>query len=176
MKLNEQARPLRSALPLLLAATCSMETDDTPLDHHQVKASYLFNLLRFIDWPDDVCPLDGTLSLYICGAYSLEAFFALHGARVGDRTITVQRIKEKDLTAGRLPKCHILVISGEAPIVSVPVARGLLTVGETDGFTACGGIVNLLVIAGRARFQFNEKLAQACGFVISPKLARLSMR
>lgn len=175
MKLNEQAKPFRNALPLLLAATCSTDAEDTPLDHHQVKASYLLNLLRFIEWPKDICAPDGRLNLLICGTYSLDAFYALNGAHVSNHKIYVKRIKEKDLAAVSTDKGHMLVLSGDVPIISVPMARGLLTIGESEGFTACGGIMNLVLIGGRVRFQFNEELAQACGLVISPRLLSLRM-
>ena len=174
MGLNEQGRTLRGALPLLLAATCSVEVEDIPLDLHQVKTSFLFNLLRFIEWPDDAAYGKGRLNLGIYGAYSLRAFQALNGARAGDRTISVRRLK--DLAAARLKKRHVLVVSGDVPVLSVPIARGLLTVGETEGFIACGGIINLFLIDGRVRFQINEDVAHACGFRIDSRLLRLGMR
>ncbi|HEY8554242.1 MAG TPA: YfiR family protein [Burkholderiales bacterium] len=167
---NHFGRHLRTALPLLLAATCSTDDELFPLDH-RVKASYLLNLLRFIDWPHDVSPPHGRLNLCICGAYSLDGYYALHGERVRGRTLAVARIK--DITPARIEKCHILVVSGDMPLVSVPVARGLMTVGESEGFTARGGLINLFLIAGRMRFELNHELAQACGFTIDPKLLRL---
>lgn len=172
MELNHQGSTLRRALPLLLAATCSTDAEVFPLDH-KVKASYLYNLLRFIDWPKDACDPEGTLNVSIYGAYSLDAFYALHDERIGGRTIAVQRIR--DISAERLHKCHLLVISGDKPVPSVPITRGLLTVGETEGFTALGGILNLLLIGGRIRFEINEEIAQACGFAIDPKLSKLKI-
>jgi hypothetical protein len=174
MELREQGKPLRKALPLLLAATCSTDLKQVPIDYHQVKASYLFNLLRFIEWPDHVGNPSGILNLYVCGATSLDAFYALHGARTAQRRISVQRIK--DLAADRISKCHILVISSDVPVMNVPIARGLLTVGETDGFTACGGVINLNLVDGRVRFQLNQEVAQACGLTIDPRLLNLRMR
>lgn len=173
MKLNEHGSTLRSALPLLLAATCSTEAEEISLDH-RVKASYLLNLLRFVEWPDDVCDPHGRLiNLCICGSDGLDAYYALHGERVGDRTISVERIG--DIAASGTSDCHILVISGDTPVLSVPISRGLLTVGEADGFTARGGIMNLLLIGGRVRFDINEEIAKACGFAVDPKLARLKI-
>jgi YfiR/HmsC-like len=170
MKLNHQENALRKALPLLLAATCSTDAEEFPLNHG-VKASYLLNLLRFIEWPSDVFGADPKLNLCIYGATSLDAFYALHGEHIGDRTISVERAG--NTSDRRLAKCHILVVSGEKPLLSVPIARGMLTVGEADGFTARGGMINLLLIGGRVRFELNEEMAQACGFTIDPKLARL---
>lgn len=172
MKLNEHRGTLRRALPLLLAATCSTEAEEISLDH-RVKASYLLNLLRFVGWPDDVCDPDGQLNLCLCGSDSLDAYYALHGERVGNRIISVERIG--DIAASVAGDCHILVISGDKPLLSVPISRGLLTVGETDGFTARGGIMNLLLIGGRVRFDINEEIAKACGFAVDPKLAKLKV-
>src|SRR6185295_18966831 len=111
MELSEQRESFRQTLPLLFAATCSTDLENAPLDHHQVKASYLFNLLRFIEWPADTRYADDRLLVSVCGAHSLGAFLALHGARVGKRLIFAQRIKEKDLVT-RTKKSHILVIGG----------------------------------------------------------------
>lgn len=170
MKLNHQENTLRKALPLLLAATCSTDAEEFPLNHG-VKASYLLNLLRFIEWPSDVFGADGKLNLCVYGATSLDAFYALHGELVGERTVSVERVG--NISDRRINKCHILVVSGEKPLLSVPIGRGLLTVGEADGFTARGGIINLLLIGGRVRFELNAEMALACGFSIDPKLTRL---
>jgi hypothetical protein len=176
MELTEQGKPFRMALPSLLAATCSMDIDDTPLDHHQVKASYLFNLLRFIEWPSDVCRPDGSLNFGICGSFSLPGFYGLHGARVGNRAISVQRVRQEDVMKARTQNWHVLVISADATSRSAPLARGLLTVGETDWFTSyCGGM-SLLMIGGRVRFQINEEVTQACGLTLNPRLLSLRMR
>lgn len=170
MEINDQRRTLRSALPLLLAATCSTDAEELSLDH-RVKASYLYNLLRFIDWPHDICSSDGLLNLSIYGADSLDAFYGLHGERVGNRLISVERIR--DLDAPRINNSHILVISGDRAVPSIPIVRGLLTVSETDGFIARGGILNLLLIGGRVRFEINEETANVCGFAIDPRLSKL---
>lgn len=174
MKYNERGNALRKALPMLLAATCSTDFDDVPLDPHQVKASYLLNLLRFIEWPDDIQP-DNRLTLTVCGAPSLDAYYALQGVRIGARSIDVRRIKARELMEP-VDKGQILVIGGDVPIMSVPIARGLLTVGETEGFAACGGIINLLLLNGRVRFQLNEEVAEACGLIVHPKLLNLRLR
>jgi hypothetical protein len=52
----------------------------------------------------------------------------------------------------------------------------MLTVGETEGFIAGGGIINLLMIDWRIRFQINEGMAQSCSLAIDPRLLNLRMR
>ena len=170
MKLNPHA-PLRRALPMLVAATCSTEVEPESLDH-SVKASYLYNLLRFIQWPEDGSPKD-PLRLCVCGGPTLDAFYALHGERAHGRAIFVRRIR--DVTSAWIEKCHILMVSADKPLVSVPVTRGLLTVGEAEGFTARGGLINLMLVNGRVRLELNEDLAELCGFTFDPRLSKLRM-
>lgn len=171
MKLNPHA-PFRRALPMLVAATCSTEVEPESLDH-SAKASYLFNLLRFIDWPDGGSSASEPLRLCICGGPTLDAFYALHGERADGRAIFVRRIR--DVTSAWLEKCHILMVSADKPLVSVPVTRGLLTVGEAEGFTARGGLVNLMLVNGRMRLELNEELAELCGFRFDRRLSKLKM-
>lgn len=164
--------PLRRALPMLVAATCSTEVEPESLDH-SVKASYLFNLLRFIDWPLDGRSAREPLRMCVCGGPTLDAFYALHGERTRGRALFVRRIR--DVTSAWLEKCHILMVSADKPLVSVPIARGLLTVGETEGFTARGGLINLLLVNGRVRLELNDEMAELCGFRLDPRLSKLKM-
>lgn len=173
MELNGHRSTLRRALPLLLAATCSTDAEEFSLDY-RVKASYLLNLLRFIEWPHDLRDPDGQINLCISGADSLDAFYALHGERVGHRMISVERVA--DITVSRINDCHILVVSGDKPVLSVPIVRGLLTVGESEGFTARGGMINLLLVGGRVRFELNEETVKACGFNVDPRVLKLRWR
>jgi hypothetical protein len=50
----------------------------------------------------------------------------------------------------------------------------LLTVGESDDFTAAGGIVNFKVEDGRVRFVINVQAAQLNNLRISSKLLSLA--
>src|SRR5688572_12717889 len=102
----EQGIPLKNALPLLFVATYSTDLED-PLNFHQIKASFLFNMLRFIEWPLDVCAADGRLNLAICGSPSLDVFRTLQGMQVHNRTIYVHRIKTKELPTLTSNKHHI---------------------------------------------------------------------
>ena len=172
MQLNQTGSALRGALPLLLAATCSTDAEAFPLDY-RVKASYLLNLLRFIEWPYDGDYPSGRFNFYVSGTGNLDAFYALDGKRIQSRTISVDRIGDPD--GSRLTKCQLLFVGGDKPLRSIPIARGLLTVGESEGFTARGGIINLLLVNGRVRFEMNEDLAQSCGFMVDNRLSKLNV-
>ncbi len=52
---------------------------------------------------------------------------------------------------------------------------GLLTVGETPGFLEHGGIINLVEVQGRIRFEINQEAAKRAGLTVSSRLLRLAM-
>jgi hypothetical protein len=53
-------------------------------------------------------------------------------------------------------------------------ATSILTVGETAGFAANGGMVNFTGEQSRVRFEINEAAARRAGLKISSKLLRLA--
>jgi hypothetical protein len=50
----------------------------------------------------------------------------------------------------------------------------VLTVGETEGFTESGGMINFVRQVNRIRFQINEVAAKSAGLKISSKLLSLA--
>ena len=59
----------------------------------------------------------------------------------------------------------------------VKAARGsrALTVGESDGFAAEGGMINFFLEGKKVRFEINRPAAEAAGLKISSRLLRLAV-
>ncbi|MBI3896670.1 MAG: YfiR family protein [Gammaproteobacteria bacterium] len=160
------------ALLLYLGAASAA---DAPLEY-QVKASYLYNFMRFIDWPDDAFAADGAFNLCVSDLSRFGAALdALAGEQIDGHTIHVRSVDSP--AAVRATHCHLLFVSAAKEIVWMPLApeRGLLTVGESREFTQHGGIINLLEVQGRIRFQINHPVAERAGLVISSRLLNLAM-
>ena len=49
-----------------------------------------------------------------------------------------------------------------------------MTVGESEGFAALGGIINLTVEGSTVHFEVNQRAAQRAGLKISSKLLSLA--
>jgi hypothetical protein len=147
-----------------------------PALEYQVKASYLYNFVRFITWPEDTFAKDGKFNLCVVGAERFGgALDEFAGERVEGHTIVVRRLESA--AQARAARCHMLFLAaGVAPdeSASLSAERGLLTVGETPGFLARGGIINLVEVRGRIRFEINQAVAQQAGLVISSRLLSLS--
>jgi hypothetical protein len=82
-------------------------------------------------------------------------------------------------TAQQAAGCQIVFISSSerkrlAALLSGIGNAAVLTVGETDNFTAAGGIVNFKIEAGSVRLQINVEAARKQQLHISAKLLSLA--
>jgi hypothetical protein len=142
---------------------------------YQVKASYLYNFVRFVAWPNDVFGNDAKFQLCVVGAERFGAALApIAGERVEGREIVIRRLDRSEQARGA--RCHLLFIAAGAEAPDVGTERGTLTIGETPGFLAQGGMINLIESQGRIRFEINQLAAQRAGLVVSSRLLDLSKR
>jgi hypothetical protein len=144
---------------------------------YQVKASYLYNFARFVTWPDDVFAGDSKFNLCVVGAERFgPALDAFAGERVEGRAILIRRLERP--AQARATYCHMLFIggaSGAEPTAAGP-ERGVLTIGETAGFLDRGGMINLIEVRGRIRFEINQPAAIRAGLVVSSRLLNLAAK
>lgn len=142
---------------------------------YQVKASYLYNFARFITWPEDVVGRQGNFNLCIVGAERFgSALDALAGERLNGHTIAVHRLEQAG--QARPARCHLLFVArGRDAGSTGGTERGLLTIGETPGFLERGGIINLVEVNGRIRFEIHQPAARQAGLVVSSQLLSLAV-
>jgi len=170
------------ALSLWLAVcpvVCELyaQTQASPLEY-QVKAAFLLNFTKFVEWPPDAFP-DATSPINIC-VIGEDPF-----GTILDRTIEGEKVKRHGVTARRLladwdlRSCHILFISRSererfAQIVSRLRSSSVLTVSELPGFADAGGMIEFLIEEGKARFYINAATAEAAGLKLSSRLLRVA--
>lgn len=167
------------SLGLLLAAAHGRAQVPAPSEY-QLKAAFLFNFAKFIDWPPETFAADkAPFVIGILGAnpFGNELEQTVAGKKINDHPITIQLIH----AGSEATNCHILFISNsEKPRLpeTIQSLRGaaVLTVGETDGFVESGGMVNFVQEANKIRFQINDEAAKAARLKISSKLLSLAVR
>jgi hypothetical protein len=145
---------------------------------HDVKAAYLYNFTRFVEWPADVPPLNQPFRLcVVADATTTEAVKrTMTGESVGGRaTETLVPDSSKEIR-----KCQILFIGRSATHRAEPLlhaAKGLpiLVVGETPGFAKNGaGTIEFIREDNRVRFEVNVEAAKRCGLSISSRLLQVA--
>ena len=147
----------------------------TAVLEYQVKASYLYNFMRFIAWPSDVFGDEGKFQLCVLGAERFGAALTqIAGERVEGREIVIRRLEQG--AQARAAQCHMLFVAAGTDAQDVAPEHGMLTVGETPGFLTRGGMINLIEVQGRIRFEINQSAAQRAGLVVSSRLLDLAKR
>src|ERR1700752_5138115 len=129
-------------LTLLLLASSVLYGQDVPLEY-RVKAAYLFNFAKFIEWPTEPGPL--TICVAGRNVFGDVLSDTVKGETINGRPIVVRVLLEPE------PGCHITFVPrGAAAPAYLRAARSLpeLTVGESPAFIARGGIVNFVVEGG----------------------------
>lgn len=142
----------------------------TSMSEYQVKALFLLNFVKYVDWPAGTT---GPITIGILGQDNFEDSLtnAVDGKSINGRAITI-----KHLSSGESPNgCAILFISSSenselSAILSKTVSLPILTVGESESFLENGGIINFMLKEGKIHLAINLKAAQKANLQISSKL------
>jgi hypothetical protein len=140
-----------------------------------LKAAFIYNFAKFVEWPP--AAFEGAdAPLAVC-VYADEAFpviaQAVTGKTVGSRPLSV--INRRGSTAPAI--CHITFIGpdeDESSYVALLNAPHTLTVGDRDRFARSGGMVGLVIVDNKIRFEVNLRMARAAGLHIQAALLRLA--
>jgi hypothetical protein len=148
------------------------------LDEYQVKAAFLYNFAKFVEWPPQAFEVAGN-PIIVCIIGETPIYTLLESAVIdktaGNRSLAVRKVSDGQQATG----CHILFI-GRADRKRIPAVLaaitpwGILTVGETPEFVAEGGVVNFKLEDGRVRFEINVDAARREKLRISSKLLNLA--
>lgn len=169
---------LKLLLGLLLAG--SSYAQDAQPSEYQVKAAFIFNFAKFVEWPagafaDAKSPLCiGVLGENPFGA-NLER--TVQDKMLNNRAIVIKECK----TLEDARKCHLLFISASEKKPLQEILEGLagahiLTVGEAENFLKGGGMINFFREGNRFRFEINDGAAKKAGLKIDSKLLGLGKK
>ena len=173
MKSGTASQMLRKAaitgLAMVLGLSSAHAADG--LLEYEVKAVFLLNFTKFIEWPAAAFELpDSPITICVLGEDPFGATLdqVVNGEIVNGRKVAVQRIKRPPA-----PKsCQILFWgkSDSAAAKGLPALGPVLTVGEGESFAHDGGMIAFVIDNRRVRFQVNQTLAENAGLKLSSKL------
>ncbi|MGO9647835.1 MAG: YfiR family protein [Terriglobales bacterium] len=154
----------------LLAAAAQAQS----ATEYQVKAAFLFNFARFVEWPADAFPnADSALQICVLGQ---DPFGRDFEQVIVDKTVNGHRIEIAHPDGvPQARACQILFIAASEKAHLPSILQGLkgasvLIVGDTPGFAALGGAINFVLDEGRVRFEINLKAAELAHLKISARL------
>ncbi len=141
-----------------------------------LKAAFVYNFAKFVEWPADVLPPARPLKICIAEtgvADALEQIIA--GRSIDRRPVVVARVTTRDA----LRACHIAYVGNpgaeeDAHLIAALGDAPVFSIGDSTGFIAGGGVARLFVEHGRMRFAINLEAAQRVRLRLSSHLLRLA--
>ncbi|HWW01055.1 MAG TPA: YfiR family protein [Candidatus Acidoferrum sp.] len=146
---------------------------------YQVKAAFLFNFAKFVEWPPDA--FASKTAPLVIGILGENPFHEDLARTIQNKTIDNHPLEITEFRSlAQATNCHMLFISTSEKerlpeILKSLKGTSVLTVGETDRFIAAGGMVNFVLQGTKIRFQINREAATSAGLKISSKLMSLAL-
>lgn len=164
------ARPAPTVSAAPRQARASLPTE------YDVKAAFLYNFAKFVEWPEASLPTDGTFVLGVLGSDPFgRALEELDGRTVLGRRIVVRRYEREEDAAA----CQILFISSSEEerlpaILAALLRKPVLTVSDGDGWAERGVIINFKTRQSKIRFEINLERAEMSRLRMSSQLLKLA--
>jgi len=163
---------------LCVVASPAPNAHATRPSEYQVKAAFLYNFAKFVEWPAEA--FADTSAPIILGVLGQDPFGVvleqtIQGKTVRGRTLVIRRFERiQDVEV-----CHVLFVSSSeekhlARILEGLKGSGVLTVSEMEQFARNGGIIQFIMQENKVRFEINVDAAERAGLKISSKLLKLS--
>lgn len=176
--------PLRPALKTIALLLCTSlyplhsRAQQAHPTESQVKAAYIFNFGKFVHWqarPSD----SGSFDICVIGKNPFGSALAatVSGEKLDGKDIRVRNVFSLPDAA----RCRILFVSSSEksrlkPILAMAKQSNLLTVSDMSGFAQRGGMIELVTLRDRIRFQVNVGAISDAGLTVSSELLKVAVK
>ena len=161
---------------LLAVPSAAPAQSPQPTLENDVKAAFLFNFIKFVEWP---APSPPDEPFRVCAVAAPPFLAAL------DRTIAEESVGGRQLVRAEagseaaVRRCAILYVGSGyaeqgAPLLAAARDLPVLTVGEGSQFVKHGGAIGFLLENNRVRFDISLRAVQRSGLKVSSKLLRVA--
>jgi len=156
----------------------AVQAQDEETEVARAKASFVINLLRFVEWPAGTFTDAHTPIVVGVSGNSLFArvlYAETRDKTIGGRPIEVDLYKKPEEAL----HCNVLFL-GEAARKQIPAFLGavqgtsILTIGETQDFQQLGGILQFALKDNTIHYRVNPETAQRVRIQISSKFLALA--
>lgn len=155
----------------VLISLCTSFSGTAQQTEYSVKAAFILNFLKFIQWPTESGPFRITVLGKNPFGTSLDEVFK-------DKTVRGRKIQVKYGAWGQQIDADLVFVPasekekfGElASLANKPI----VVVGESPGFAKKHGMINFTLVRDRVAFEINPKMATSSKVKVSSKLLRLA--
>lgn len=145
---------------------------------YEVKAALLYKFVKYLEWPADRFPREDVP--LVVGVFGRDPFGdvldeTLEGQWHGTHPLEAKRFRDLAEAA----TCHILYVpqamaERQAEVLRAVEGASVVVVGESPGFAARGGVINLYIEKQNVRFEINPRAAKRERLKISASLLKLA--
>jgi hypothetical protein len=164
-------------LLLFIVVGFSKPASGETLSPYQVKAAFIYNFLKFVEWPPQSFPTTDTP--YVVGVLGKDPFGSVLDDTMRDKTVNGRKIHVIRVTEQNMHQCHLLFVSSSErrrykEIFSRLKSAPVLLVGETDDFAESGGAIGFFIEQNKVRFEINPEAAKRSNLHIHSTLLNLA--
>jgi len=176
---RQQLELVALAMSWALAVIPSLQAQKASPTEYEVKAAYLYNFGRFVQWPNKATAHGGSpFTVCVLGqdpfGQALDAILA--GESIDGANAAAARITKPQEAVN----CRILFISSseDSQLKQILVAlegRSVLTVSDLPLFSQRGGMVQFVLDGKRVRFEVNLTPVEHAHLALSSQLLKVAV-
>jgi YfiR/HmsC-like len=158
---------------MLLLQPCGAWGGPVTGREYDVKIGFIYNFVKFVTWPKAAFEKDpqSLILCYVADDPSIKTFYKLDGKIVKDRKIKVIACDDDAC----FEQCHIIFFATQnkeniQKVLDKTKGRSVLTIGEVEGFTQWGGVINFFEELNRLRFKVNLTAARREDLKVSSQI------
>jgi len=172
------AKFMALAVAWVLVNASSVNAQQANHSEYEVKAAYLYNFGRFVEWPTGVAAASDVFSICVLGEDPFGASFdaTIAGESINGKKVVVKRITK----AQDAESCRILFISSSEEnrlkeILATLDKASVLTVSDISQFTRRGGMIRFVTEGNKVRFEVNLTNAEHAALTLSSQLLKVAV-
>ena len=178
--LTGRSRRLFTAVLIIsaLSSQTPASAQDSTSVEYRVKAAFLLNFARFVEWPHTVFQNDKT-PITVC-IFRYDPFGSalddiVRGKIISSRVLAVRRVTDLQ----ELPSCNLVFVSDREArhlpeILDSLKGGSVLIIGETGDFAERGGSIHFFLEDNKLRFAVNLDSLARSRLTVSSKLLALA--
>ena len=170
-------RTIRFILAMLTIAGSNAQSCHAELTELQIESAYVYNFIKFVEWPSDTLKPGGKIHLCVIGNDELHnSLSRLDGRKAG--TYELQIMPRIEL-GSETSTCHVLYIDGQEQHRLVPILKSLadrpvLTISDIPNFAERGGNIGLIYSENKVLFEINLASTRKAGLRMSSQMLNLA--
>jgi len=165
-------------MTLLVLAILAGQDCRAELSEVQIESAYVFNFIKFVEWPVDALNAGSKIRLCVLGNDALQTSLStLNGRKAGAYEL---QVIPKSSGGEGFGSCHVLYIDELEQRHLIPILKSLgnkhvLTISDIPNFAERGGGIGLVFREDKVLFEINLASVRKTGLLLSSQMLNLAV-